>query len=634
VSAAAEIYDLIVVGAGHAGCEAALACARLGHRVLLLTMNLDSVAQMSCNPAIGGLAKGQLVREIDALGGEMAKATDETGIQFKQLNASRGPAVRAPRAQADKWAYQRRMKRVLESQRGLALKQAPVQSLLVDGEGQAVLGVRTTQGLEIRGRKVLLTTGTFLRGLIHIGEQRIPSGRAGEAAAQGLSQSLEALGFELGRLKTGTNPRVDRRSLDLSVMTPQAGDPAPQPFSFSTASIRQSQVLCYSIHTNEQTHATIRAAISRSPLYNGAIKGIGPRYCPSIEDKVMRFPEKTSHQVFLEPEGRDTAEIYLNGLSTSLPEPDQLAFLRTLPGFQQVMIMRPGYAVEYDFVPPTQLQASLETHRLHGLYLAGQINGTSGYEEAAAQGLMAGLNIHLALAGQPPLVLGRDQAFIGVLIDDLVTKGTREPYRLFTSMAEHRLLLRSDNADLRLMDLGHSLGLVGAAQHQAMLARRAALRDELDRLRLATLNPSPELNARLAGLGSAPLEQSASLASLLKRPELKHQHLEALQSGAGRSLPLGLVEVVESEIKYEGYIARQERQVALMQDLEARRLPAALDYAQVPGLSREAREKLAKLQPHSLGQAGRISGVSPADVAVLRVALDARRRAKEEEEGS
>ena len=630
MSPVADIYDLIVVGAGHAGCEAALACARLGRRVLVLTMSLDSVAQMSCNPAIGGLAKGQLVREIDALGGEMGKAADEAGIQFKQLNASRGPAVRAPRAQCDKWAYQRRMKRVLESTAGLELKQAQVESLLGDGEGKQVLGVRTTQGAEMRGRAVLLTTGTFLRGLIHIGDQRIPSGRAGEPAAQGLSRCLLELGFELGRLKTGTNPRVDRRSLDLSGMTVQEGDIEPQPFSFSTTRITQAQVPCHSIRTSEETHATIRAAIGRSPLYNGVIQGIGPRYCPSIEDKVMRFPEKTGHQVFLEPEGRDTAEIYLNGLSTSLPEPDQLAFLRTLPGFQQVMIMRPGYAVEYDFVPPTQVKASLETRQLRGLYLAGQINGTSGYEEAAAQGLMAGLNIHLSLSGQPPLVLGRDQAYIGVMIDDLVTKGAREPYRLFTSMAEHRLRLRSDNADLRLMGLGHGLGLVGDAQHQALLARRAQLKDELARLKTGALDPSPGLDAALASLGSAPLEQPTSLAGLLKRPEIRHQHLEALQKGAGRELPRALAEAVESEIKYEGYIARQERQVALMQGLEARLLPESLDYAQVPGLSREAREKLEQLKPHSLGQAGRISGVSPADVAVLKVALDAGRRRREE----
>ena len=630
VSPVADIYDLIVVGAGHAGCEAALACARLGRHVLVLTLSLDSVAQMSCNPAIGGLAKGQLVREIDALGGEMGKAADEAGIQFKQLNASRGPAVRAPRAQCDKWAYQRRMKRVLESTPGLELKQAQAERLLVDREGKSVLGVRTTQGMELRGRAVLLTTGTFLRGLIHIGGQRIAAGRAGEPAAQGLSQSLQELGFELGRLKTGTNPRVDRRSLDLSAMTVQAGDLEPQPFSFSTARITQPQVLCYSINTNAKTHDCIRAAIGRSPLYNGVIQGIGPRYCPSIEDKAMRFPEKASHQVFLEPEGRDTVETYLNGLSTSLPEPDQLAFLRTLPGFEQVMIMRPGYAVEYDFVPPTQITAGLESRQLRGLYLAGQINGTSGYEEAAAQGLMAGLNIHLSLSKQPALVLGRDQAFIGVMIDDLVTKGTREPYRLFTSMAEHRLRLRSDNADLRLMGLGHALGLVGPAQHQAMLARRSQLEGELARLKASALSPSPGLDAALAGLGSAPLVQPSTLAGLLKRPELKHRHLRALQAGAGRELAPGLAEAVESEIKYEGYIARQERQVALMQGLEARRLPEGLDYAQVPGLSREAREKLGRLRPHSLGQAGRISGVSPADVAVLRVALDAESRRREE----
>jgi tRNA uridine 5-carboxymethylaminomethyl modification enzyme len=634
----AKHFDIVVVGAGHAGCEAAYACARLGLETLMLGMNLDTVAAMSCNPAIGGLAKGHLVREIDALGGIMARAADANGIQFKLLNTSKGPAVQAPRAQCDKSAYRAWMKAFLEGVPGLSMKQAQVESLVVDRDGRRILGVRTKTGLDYRAQAVILTTGTFLQGLIHIGDHRIASGRAGEAAAFGLSSSLRDLGFDLGRLKTGTNPRVDRHSLDFSRFTEFPGDTHIHPFSHATdPSSLSNKTVCWTVKTHAGVHQAIRDSLVRSPLYNGTIQGVGPRYCPSIEDKVVRFPEKEWHQIIIEPEGLNTSELYLNGLSTSLPEEDQLHFLRKMPGFERVEIMRPGYAVEYDFVPPTQLTHALASRAWAGLYLAGQINGTSGYEEAAAQGLMAGINAARWVKGLEPLILGREQAYIGVLIDDLVSKGTAEPYRLFTSLAEFRLLLRQDNADLRLMDLGAEIGLLDKKDYAAFCLRRKQLDRELERLNKTRLMPTAELNAALAQLESPPLEEASSLAFLLKRPEIRWNNLAFLQSSSSSNppedgqpepaLPAVVWGQAEIQLKYEGYIRRQLIQVEQFKHLENKHLPEDLDYQSIHGLSREALQKLDKLRPSSLGQAGRISGVTPADISVLLVSLETRRRA-------
>ena len=624
-------YDIIVVGAGHAGAEAAHACAQRGLETLLLGLNLDTVAAMSCNPAIGGLAKGHLVREIDALGGLMGRAGDACGIQFKMLNMSKGPAVQAPRAQCDKFLYRSWVKRQLEQTPHLSLKQGQVESLVIDQEGRQVLGVRTKTGTEYHGKAVILTTGTFLQGLIHIGDHRIQSGRAGEPAAIGLSASLRELGFELGRLKTGTNPRVDANTLDFTKFTEFPGDENIQPFSYATprGSLR-NKVTCWTVKTNEDMHETIRGSLERSPLYNGAIKGVGPRYCPSIEDKVTRFPEKSWHQIIIEPEGLETSELYLNGLSTSLPEDDQLRFLRKISGFENVEIMRPGYAVEYDFVPPTQLHSSLAARGWKGLYLAGQINGTSGYEEAAGQGLLAGINAANFVKGLAPLVLGRDQAYLGVLVDDLVTKGTAEPYRLFTSLAEFRLLLRQDNADWRLMDLGHELGLISKDIHSAFEKRRLETRSEIERLDKTWLKVTPEVNQKLLELESTMLTEAATLASLLRRPELCYQDLAYL----GGEVPRGtsatdldpiVTEQVEIQVKYDGYIRRQLIQVEQFKKLEEKAIPEDLDYLALHGFSLEAQQKLQKLKPSTVGQASRISGVSPSDISVLLVYIEAQR---------
>ena len=612
-------YDVIVVGAGHAGIEASLAASRMGAKTLMLTLNLDHIGQMSCNPAIGGIGKGHLVKEIDALGGEMARTIDETGIQFRMLNTKKGPAVRASRAQADKALYRQQMKRVLENCPNLALRQGSVERLLVEG-GEAK-GVETQIGEIFYGRRVILTTGTFLKGLIHVGDRNYSAGRAGDFAVQGLSDSLNELGFKVGRLKTGTCPRLDGRTIDYARLQAQYGDDPPIPFSFSTEKISQRQIPCHITYTNSRTHEIIKSAIHRSPMYSGIIKSRGPRYCPSIEDKVVRFADKERHQIFLEPEGADTVEVYPNGLSTSLPLDVQIEMVRSIQGLERAEIMRPGYAIEYDYVEPTQLYPSLETKLIKGLYHAGQINGTTGYEEAAAQGLMAGINAVLSLRGKEPTILARDKAYIGVLIDDLVTKGTDgEPYRMFTSRAEYRLLLREDNADLRLTDLGYKVGLATEEAYRLSEDKKGRVAGLIEALENSRINPALEINARLESLGSAPLRGQSSLAQLLRRPEISFSDLVLFAPEfAGVSASLGLQ--AEVEIKYSGYVQRQMEGVKRFRKIEAVRLPADLDYMAIAGLSHEVREKLTLIRPCTLGQAARISGITPAAISLLSVYL-------------
>ncbi len=618
-------FDIIVIGAGHAGCEAALAAARLGFETCLFTLNLDTIAQMSCNPAIGGLAKGHLVREIDALGGEMAKVTDRSGIQFRMLNLSKGPAVWALRAQADRVLYRITMRQSLEDQKNLAIKQASVEKILADSG--RVKGVVTSLGVLYGARAVIVTTGTFLKGLIHIGLEHFQAGRAGEFPSVGLSDSLRELGLELGRLKTGTPPRIDARTIDFSKTVPQWGDDPPLPFSYSTEKITTPQLPCYMTYTNAQTKEAILGNLDRSPLYGGVIKGIGPRYCPSIEDKVVRFPDKERHQVFLEPEGVKTAEYYANGISTSLPYDVQVKFVRTIAGLEQAEIMRPAYAIEYDFVFPTQIRYSLEVKGIDGLYLAGQINGTSGYEEAAAQGLMAGINASLSLRGLPPVVLGRHEAYIGVLIDDLVTKGTSEPYRMFTSRAEYRLLLRQDNADFRLMDRGHGIGLVPDELYSRFIEKRRMLDREMDRLKKVRIKPSEEVNAALAALGTVPLQEDASLEKLLKRPEVTYDFIRRTCPSEDMVTPE--VEILaQINTKYEGYIRKQLETVERLKKVEGKGIPPDLDYSSIPGLSREVMEKLKKVQPENVGQAARIPGITPAAISIILVAIERHCRKK------
>lgn len=613
-------YDVIVIGAGHAGCEAALAAARMGCSTLMLTINLDAIALMSCNPAIGGLAKGHLVKEIDALGGEMAKNIDATGIQFRVLNTRKGPAVRASRAQADKQLYRLRMKRVLEQQDNLFLKQGEVTGLYL--EGAELKGVDTRSGIRFLGKTVVITTGTFMRGLIHIGLTNYPGGRAGDLPSIGLSDQLKTIGFEVGRLKTGTPARLDSRTIDFSRLEAQHGDDPPAPFSFSTDRIVMRQVPCHIAYTNPRSHEIIRSGLDRSPLYAGVIEGIGPRYCPSIEDKVVRFPDKERHQTFIEPEGLETVEVYPSGMSTSLPIDIQIPFYRSIEGLERVEIMRPAYAIEYDYVDPIQLHASLETKLIRNLYHAGQINGTSGYEEAAAQGLMAGINAALRVQGREPLVLDRSEAYIGVMIDDLVTLGTKEPYRMFTSRAEYRLLLREDNADLRLREKGHAIGLVREDLYGSFLLKREMIIAEQLRIATTRLSMTDQEVSFLEDMQLTDIQKGTSLEQLLKRPEITYAELSVFDD-VSRETRLDVREQVEIQVKYHGYIERQMEQINRARNLESARLPEDFDYSGISGLTTEVSEKLNKYRPDTLGQASRIPGVTPAAISVLSIALKA-----------
>lgn len=615
-------YDVIVIGAGHAGCEAALAAARMGMSTCIFTMNLDTIAQMSCNPAIGGLAKGHLVREIDALGGEMAMTTDKAGIQFRMLNKSKGPAVWSLRAQADRLLYRLKMRQVLEATINLDIKQATVEEIVV--EDSRVRGVRTSLGAFYGVSSVIVTTGTFLKGLMHVGHESFASGRAGEFPSIGLSDCLARLGLRLGRLKTGTPPRLDAKTIDFSRTQAQWGDDPPAPFSYRTPRIENPQLPCYITYTNEETHRIIKENIGLSAMYSGKITGIGPRYCPSIEDKVVRFFERDRHQVFLEPEGLDTNEYYANGISTSLPLDVQVRLVRTIPGLEEAEIMRPAYAIEYDFVFPTQLDHSLQTKDIRGLFLAGQINGTSGYEEAAAQGLLAGINSARVVQRRKPLVLGRHEAYIGVLIDDLVTKGTSEPYRMFTSRAEYRLLLRHDNADMRLMEKGHETGLLDKDSYEEFRARRKSVGEEVERLRRTRIKPAV-INDALTALGTAKITEDVTLERLLKRPEVTYGLIKQYSSpdaGLGEEA----ARQVEILIKYEGYIARQMESAGKLVRLEGRKIPEAMDYGALPGISKEILSKLEEIKPENLGQAGRIQGMTPAALSLIMVAAEKMRR--------
>jgi tRNA uridine 5-carboxymethylaminomethyl modification enzyme len=612
-------YDVAVIGAGHAGVEAGLAAARLGMRTLMLTINLDGLALMACNPAVGGTSKGHLVREVDALGGEMALCTDATCIQTRMLNTSKGPAVQSLRAQMDKRAYQRRMKWTVENTENLDLKQGECTRILT--RGGRVTGVVTAAGARYGCRAVVLATGVYLKGRVIIGEYMAYSGPSGLFPAEKLSGSLRRLGLRLMRFKTGTPARLDGRSLDFSRMQEQPGDPSAPPFSFMTNHVECPQIPCWLTYTGAETHRIIRENLHRSPLFSGTIEGTGPRYCPSIEDKVVRFADKAAHQVFIEPEGLDTREMYAQGMSTSLPVDVQIAMLRTLPGLERAEVMRPGYAIEYDCLDPTQVEASLHVKGIEGLFAAGQINGTSGYEEAAGQGIVAGVNAAQFLKGLPPLVLDRAQAYIGVLIDDLVTKGTNEPYRMMTSRAEHRLVLRQDNADLRLTEFGRRIGLVSDDRYDRMMRKREQTEKLIKHFQETYLRPSPKLIKAVEGCGGKPPAGPASIADLLKRPRMRYSALAPLDVNCPEA-GADAVEQAEIAIRYEGYIAREEREIERFRRMEGRALPREIDYLSIAGLRKEARQKLNAIKPENVGQASRVSGVSPADIAVLLVWLE------------
>ena len=618
-------YDVVVVGGGHAGTEAAAAAARMGASTLLITMSLEALGRMSCNPAIGGIGKGHIAREIDALGGVMGLATDAAGIQFRMLNRRKGPAVWGPRAQCDRVAYANAVRQALESEERLQFRADVVTRLATSGG--SITGVETQLGQHIPARAVILTSGTFMNGVVHVGEKQFGGGRMGERATRGLTGDLHRLGFVSGRLKTGTPPRIDGRSLDYSLLKEQPGDKDPSPFSYMTDRLTDDQLSCWLAYTSPAVHATLRTGFDRSPMFMGRIAGRGPRYCPSIEDKIDRFADKDRHQLFLEPEGRHTYEVYVNGFSTSLPESVQRRALRQVPGLEKSHMLRPGYAVEYDYFPPHQLQYSLATKRVAGLFFAGQINGTTGYEEAAAQGLIAGINAVHYLDARDPVVLQRAQAYIGVLVDDLIAKGTDEPYRMFTSRAEHRILLRQDNADLRLTALGRSLGLVREARYARMCAKRRAIAAMQRALKQITVRPA-QVNEYLASVGTRPLSQPLPLAKVALRPEVR---LTELLKAANQSAPLQasgmecVEDLVEIDLKYAGYLHRQEEEAKKVARLESWRIPRDFDYNGTSNLSMEAREKLSLIQPQTLGQASRISGVSPADVSVLMVVLTAAR---------